>query len=46
MIQTAIPAIGSLRDTESIDVLRRLAADAAVDDAVRQRAQWGVDQLS
>jgi hypothetical protein len=34
------------KDKEAIDVLQRLSEDQAVNEAVRGRAAWGVEQLN
>jgi hypothetical protein len=47
LVQIAmIDLVVQLRATESVDALRKLANDQNLDAAVRQRAQWGLDQLS
>jgi hypothetical protein len=47
LVQIAlIDALVHLRDTEAAKPLRRLSGDAAVNVAVRQRAQWGLEKLS
>jgi hypothetical protein len=47
LVQIAlIDTVVELREHRAVDVLRTIAADATVNKAVRQRATWGVRQLS
>jgi hypothetical protein len=47
LVQIAlIDTMVTLREHRAVDVLRTLAADANANKAVRQRATWGVRQLS
>lgn len=47
LVQIAlIDLLVELRDTQSADVLRRLAADDKTNQNVRRRAEWGLRQIS
>jgi hypothetical protein len=41
-----IDLVVELRETQSVNALRRIATDETLDSAVRQRAEWGLSQLS
>jgi HEAT repeat protein len=40
-----INTLVEMRERRSRDALRRLAGDEQVDDTVRQRARWGLEQI-
>jgi hypothetical protein len=47
LVQIAlIDFVVETKDKDAIDALRRLSEDSMVDEAVRGRAAWGVDQLN
>jgi hypothetical protein len=47
LVQIAlIDLVVEIREKQSADALRRLAEDATVNQAVRQRAQWGLQRLT
>jgi hypothetical protein len=47
LVQIAmIDLVVELRETQSVNALRRLANDQNLNEAVRQRAEWGLNQLS
>jgi hypothetical protein len=47
LVQIAlIDLVVELKETESVGALRKLADDVTVNDIVRQRARWGLEQLS
>jgi hypothetical protein len=47
LVQIAmIDLVVELRETQSLNALRKLANDQNLNEAVRQRAEWGLNQLS